>query len=482
MRKRNPPRPAEVSITSLSKKGNGIGVVEGETERFVEVPFSMPGDKLRILMHRKRSGVYGSSLEEILTPSPDRVEARCVHFAMCGGCRWQHIPYAKQLEIKQELITKLFLPHIVPGLSIDSIIPCDPPWEYRNKMEFTFSSDAAGKHYLGLIIDGSRGKVLNLTECHLTHPWFIDALKATRQWWGETNLAAYHPHSNKGSLRTLTVRESLRTGDRLIMLTVSGNADYALQKQHLESLTAFLRDAAEPLTPGSQLSIFLRIQQIAKGTATNFYEILLYGPDHIDERLTIKPAANEEATSLTFAVSPSAFFQPNTRQAEKLYSRALQLLDIRKGCVVYDLYCGTGTLGICVAQHAKQVIGIEISPESSLDARTNAAANGLKNVTILTGSVRDVITRIRQEQSHLLPDIVMVDPPRIGLDEETIKHLIDLNPEKILYISCNPTTQAENIVALKAAGYQITAIQPVDQFPHTVHIENIVVLKRNVVC
>lgn len=479
MRKSNPPQPAEVNITGFSKKGNGIGIVDEGKGLTVEVPFTMPGDKVSVLMHRKRSGVYSSSLESIITPSSDRIEPRCIHFNTCGGCRWQHIPYREQLKIKQELVDKLFLPHIPPGVIIGPIVACDPPWEYRNKMEFTFSSDAAGRHYAGLMIDGSRGKVLNLTECHLAHPWFIDALKATRQWWNEAELMAYHPHSNKGSLRTLTLRDGSRTGDRLVMLTVSGNPDFALQKQHLASFTAFLRDAAEPLDPESQLSIFLRIQQIAKGTATNFYEILLHGPDHINEKLNIQP--KEEAASLAFAISPSAFFQPNTKQAERLYSIALQLLDIPNGSVVYDLYCGTGTLGICAAKHAKQVIGIEISPESSLDARTNVAANGLENVTILTGSVRDVMTAIRQEKTYPLPDVVMVDPPRIGLDPDTIKHLIELHPDKILYISCNPTTQVENIAVLKDAGYQITAIQPVDQFPHTVHIENIVVLKRNVV-
>lgn len=482
MGKRNPPRSAEATIFSLSKKGNGIGVADGETQRSVEVPFTMPGDRLRIMMHRKRNGIYQSNLEGIIAPSPDRIEPRCVHFGTCGGCRWQHISYPQQLAIKQEYINKLFLPHLEKEVAIGPIVACDPPWHYRNKMEYSFSNDAAGKHYLGLIIDSSRGKVLNLTECHLTHPWFIDALKAARQWWTETDLKAYHPHSNKGSLRTLTVRDGLRTGDRLVMLTVSGNPDFALQKHHLESFTAFIRDAVEPIDPSSRLSIFLRIQQIAKGMPTNFYEILLYGPESIEEKLNIQPDLNEEKISLTFAVSPSAFFQPNTKQAERLYSIALQLLEIPKGSVVYDLYCGTGTLGICTAKHAKQVIGIEISPESSLDARTNATANGLKNVTILTGSVRDVITQIREEQSYPLPNIIMVDPPRAGLDDETIRHLIDFNPEKILYISCNPATQVENIIELKKAGYQIEAIQPVDQFPHTIHIENIVVLKRNVLC
>lgn len=476
MSKRNPRQLIEADIIAFTKKGNGMGVVADETQRNVEVPFTMPGDKARVLMYRKRGGVFSSHLEELISPSQDRIEPRCIHFATCGGCRWQHIPYYEQLKIKQEQINKLFRPIINPGVVVGKIVACDPPWEYRNKMEFTFSSDSAGKQFVGLIIDGSRGKVLNLTECHLVNPWFVTALKAVRQWWAETGLTAYHPHSNLGSLRNFTLREGIRTGDRLIMLTVSGNPDFALNKQQLESFVAFMRDVAEPMSPGSQLSIFLRIQQVAKGMTTNFYEILLHGPDHIREVLHIQPNLREPVTALTFSVSPSAFFQPNTKQAERLYSIALQLLDIPNQSIVYDLYCGTGTLGICVAKHAKQVVGIEISPESSLDARQNAVNNGLKNVTIVTGSVRDVMTKIRDDHSFPFPNVIMVDPPRVGLDADTLRHLIELKSRKILYISCNPATQVENIRTLMEAGYQIEAIQPVDQFPHTVHIENIVVL------
>lgn len=477
MSRRNLHCSSEVEITGFTKKGHGLGKTLGETERLVEVPFTLPGDKVQAMLHRKKSGVFDSTLEAVLTPSPLRIEPRCVHFATCGGCRWQHMAYSDQLKIKQEKIASLFNPLISENVTIRPIVACDPPWEYRNKMEFTFSGDAAKNKYLGLIINGSRGKVLNLTECHLTSPWFIHALKATKAWWDESDLLPYHPHLNKGSLRTLIVREGKRTGDRLVMLTVSGEPEYALQKHHLESFVAFIRDAIEPVDSSSTLSIFLRIQQAVKGVETNFFEMLLHGPDHLREILHIE-ARPAESTTLTFDVSPSAFFQPNTQQSERLYSLALQMLDIPSDSVVFDLYCGTGTLGICAAKNAKQVIGIEISPESSLDARGNAAKNKLENVKIMTGPVRDVITAMRKEGTLPVPDVVMVDPPRSGLDPDTIQHLVDLKPNKLLYISCNPVTQAENVEELQKMGYRIMAIQPVDQFPHTVHIENIVILER----
>ncbi len=215
----------------------------------------------------------------------------------------------------------------------------------------------------------------------------------------------------------------------MVVLTVSGNPEFALHKEHLESFVAFVRDAVEPVNPNSNLGIFLRIQQIATGMTTNLYEMHLYGPDHIRETLNIQVHPDEPPTVLSFHISPSAFFQPNSQQAEVLYSTALRMADISPDAVVYDLYCGTGALGLCIAKHAKQVIGIEMSPESALDARTNAKRNGCNNVTILSGAVRHTLQQL-PEQNIPPPDIVMVDPPRPGLDPEALKNLLKLRPPK----------------------------------------------------
>jgi 23S rRNA (uracil1939-C5)-methyltransferase len=473
-------RSVELKISALSKKGNGLGTVERENgiTWHIEVPFTMPGDVVRSTIQRKRGGVYAGKLEEIITPSPDRIAPRCVHFASCGGCRFQHIPYPLQLQFKEAQIRKYFEKSLTPEIDFRPIIGCDVPWHYRNKMEYSFSSDTAGKKYLGLVMDSSRGKVFNITECHLTHPWFVDAVKCVNAWWHESGLDAYYMPKDKGSLRTLTLREGQRTGDRMAVLTVSGNPDFALHKHHLESFTAFLRDAIEPVNPNSHLSIFLRIQQIGKGMTTNVYEMLLYGPDHIRETLNIQIDPKQPSVPLSFNISPSAFFQPNSQQAERLYSIALSMAKISPDSVVYDLYCGTGAMGLCIAKRAKQVIGIEVSPESALDARTNAKRNGCHNVTIISGAVRHVLD-IFEEQKLPVPDVVMVDPPRPGLDPEALKNLLTLSPPKILYVSCNPMTQALNVEELSQHGYRIVAIQPIDQFPQTYHVENVVLLAKN---
>ncbi len=474
------PRKVELVIEHLSKDGYGLGSCElnAQVIQQVEVPFTMPGDKVVAQLLKKRGGVYQSKLDQIITPSPERQTAKCIHFGMCGGCRWQHIPYEKQLHYKEAHLRKVFAKLLTSNVKLYPIVPCDPPWEYRNKMEFTFSNDVKGNHYLGLMMSQSRGKVLNLEVCHLVNPWMIDALKAVRQWWSETELKAYHPYSNTGSLRTLIVREGITTGDRMVMLTVSGNPDFALHQHHIESFTAFIREAVEPVDANQNLSVFLRIQQIAKGTPTNFFEMQLYGPDTIREILHITDRVGGDARPIIFKISPSAFFQPNTRQAEKMYSRAFQMAEIPNGSVVYDLYCGTGALGLCASRRAKQVVGIELSPEAALDARTNAGISGLDNVTILTGSVGHVLNQIKTHDHFPPPDAVLVDPPRMGLDPDALAQILHLKATLIVYISCNPLTQAANIEELCNNGYRLKAMQPVDQFPQTIHIENIAILEK----
>jgi len=251
---------------------------------------------------------------------------------------------------------------------------------------------------------------------------------------------------------------------------VSGDPEYAIGKKDLERFVEGLNKTFDQSS--SLKSIFLRIQHASKGVETNFFEIHLSGTDHIRETLKV----NKE--NFSFHISPTAFFQPNTRQAEKLYAKAIDLAKITKETVLYDLYCGTGTIGIIAAGLAKQVVGVEISPESVMDAKTNVEINGIDNITFVTGAVRNVLTQIKEIGNLPHPDIVVVDPPRPGLDAEVIRTLIEMAPEKIVYISCNPATQVENLPPLLDSGYKIMAIAPIDQFAHTPHVENIVLLQK----
>lgn len=443
-------RICEVEIDKIAKDGKGQGTfldLSGNKQA-IEVPFCMPQDKVEASYKKKRRGIFSGRLLSVLEPAKERQAPRCVHFAACGGCSFQEIPYEKQLEWKQQIVENHF-----SGIGSPlPIIGCLDPWGYRNKMEFSFSQDKAQNRYLGLFLAGSRGRVFNVTECHLVSSWFAEDLGKVRSWWASTDLKAYHPPSDSGTLRTLTLREGITSSDRMAILTVSGNPAFALHQPELKAFQALF----DP-----HYSLYLRIHQAVKGQPTEFYEMHLQGPESLRETLH----------QVNFHVSPAAFFQPNTLQAERLYREALKLADLKPEDVVYDLYCGTGTLGLLSARFVKTVLGIEISPESSLDARENARLNGIENIKIITGSVGDIL---KKKEDYPKPTVIFIDPPRSGLDPQALAEVVALGSKRIIYISCNPETQSRDVKLLKEAGYTTSAIQPVDQFPHTPHIENIV--------
>ena len=322
--------------------------------------------------------------------------------------------------------------------------------------------DKKGERYLGLIKRGGRGRVLNLEECYLVNPWFQTTLETVREWWEESGLLAFHPYKNTGSLRTLTVREGIRTQERMVILTCSGHPDWALKQKDLNAFVEVLNHAVGD----KPLSVYLIIHQAIKGQPTQFFEMHLSGPDHYKEVLRLD-------RDIDFQVSPQAFFQPNPLQAEKFINYSLDLVKSMNKPVIWDLYCGTGALSIALAPYAKEVIGVELSPESILDARTNLKLNNLSNITFVQGDVGKTL----QSENYPAPDLIVVDPPRPGLDKKAIEHLIKARAPKILYIACNPKTQKENCDELIEAGYKISSFQPFDQFPHTPHVENIVLLE-----
>ncbi len=445
----------ELHIEKYSKKGHGIATYEARGP--VEVVGSVVGDHVRVELLKKQKRTFRSQLLEILSPAKSRFKPRCSHVGTCGGCTWQQLNYSAQIHEKDTLIDTLFQP-----TKRHPTVPCINPWAYRNKMEFTFSEDKKGTQYLGLLIARSRGRVINLNECHLTNSWFIDLLKTIRAWWQETQLKAYHPSSDTGSLRTLTLREGKRTGEKMIILTVSGRSEAALSQTHLDTFKETILK-----TLNGNVSIFLRIHQAIKGKPTQFYEHLLHGSEYLHETLQL------EDRTLNLSISPTSFFQPNTLQAEKLYQRALQIANPSPDDLLLDLYCGTATLSMVFAPHVKKVIGVEINPYAVFDARLNLENNALSNVEVLQGDVGEILPTLQES-----PQIICIDPPRSGLSQKSLVYLLHLKPNKILYISCNPRTQHENIEKLLEGGYQLREIQPVDQFPHTPHIENIALLTR----
>ena len=301
-------REEKVVIERLSRKGCGVGSAdfpEGRTVT-VEVPFTISGETVLAKLYSKRKGLYRSLLEKFVEASSDRVESRCSHFGLCGGCRWQHLRYERQLELKRDFIQQHFSTVCESTCQELSVIPCELPWNYRNKMEFTFSMNGAGTRFLGLVIDSSRGCVFDVEECHLAHRWFSEVVCEVKRWWETSGVEAYHLSRDRGSLRTLTLREGMRTGDRMVVLTVSGNSMFALSEEHLKSFVEEVRVIAEDADVA--LSIVLRIQHVAKGVPTRFEERVLYGRGMIYERLHLRHGKNESV--LTFLIGPSVFSSP----------------------------------------------------------------------------------------------------------------------------------------------------------------------------
>lgn len=463
-----PEENALVSVDHFNPRGWGVASLQ---KGKVEVIGGLPGDTLSLRLGKKRRGKWRADLIEILQPSSLRVQPRCSHVPSCGGCTWQQMDYSAQLKEKQERVRALFAPFLESTEFVD-IAPCKDPWRYRNKMEFSFSCNRAGDLFLGLILAGSRGHVFNLTECHLVSVWYVRVLEHVRAWWKQSGLGAYRMNDT-GALRTLVVRESKATGDKLVMLTVSGNPAYALHRSQLNGFLEAVK-ATLPEEQHSRLSIFLRVQQIHKGAPTQFFEMHLHGPDHLLEKMTL---ALDKPVELSFKISPTSFFQPNTRQAETLYALGLKMVSFPKKHVL-DLYAGTATLGMALAANADKVTAIEINPHACFDAEVNKQLNSLTNLEILCGDVGKMLAQLQQQPDFTPPDLIVIDPPRAGLDANALMHLKALLPEEILYISCNPETQVANIKEIISFGYHLIKIHPVDQFPHTPHIENIALLKR----
>lgn len=439
--------------------------------RPVCVPNSLPGETVRCdLFHCKTKKVPGllAKVTEVITPSLSRIQPKCKHFSSCGGCTWQQMPYDEQLAIKEATLRDLFADVVTESCAFYPIIGCPSPWYYRNKMEFSFSQDLKGQKFLGLIMRCSKGRVFNVEECHLVDSWVSKTLQGVLGWWQESTLSAYYPPRGSGHLRSLTMRQAHATGDRVVILTVSGNPDYPMKQSDLDRFLEVCKRIASPQQNGATLSCVVRIQQAHKGRETQFFEMLLSGPDSFRER--IKVGAKE----LEFVLSPSSFFQPNSLQASCIYEKALELACLKPHMVLYDLYAGIGIFGMCASHLVKEVIAIELSADSAYDAKVNSDRLKLANFRM----IRSDVAKALQDKTLPQADVVIVDPPRTGLGPQAIEHITALNPSTIVYVSCNPKTQKIDVQELVKTGYKPVAIQPIDQFPQTIHVENIVILSK----
>jgi 23S rRNA (uracil1939-C5)-methyltransferase len=452
----------ELEIEDLVFGGRGLA---HHDERVVFVENALPGDRVKARVHRRRKDFWEARTLEVLRPSSHRQTAPCPYFGHCGGCKWQNLPYPEQLRHKHKQVDEAL--RRIGGLSdfvLEEIIPADPTYGYRNKMEFSFASrrwlrpeelgreDIPMQFALGLHVPGTFEKVLNIDDCLLQSENANAILREVQNWSRASGLPAYDLKQHTGILRFLVLRQAWHSNELMLNLVTS------------EPVVEVMRPLAEALQRRyPQLvavvnGINARKAQVAFADRVE----LVAGRDYIRERLG----------HCAFNISVNSFFQTNTRQAEKLYAQVAKYAGLSGAEEVFDLYCGTGSIAIYLAADAAHVTGIEVIPEAIGDARANAAANGLRNTTFLLGDVREML--VRQERR---PQLMILDPPRAGMHADVIDRIITMAPARLIYVSCNPTTMARDVQRLQGR-FRLDKVRPVDMFPHTYHIESVALLNR----
>ncbi len=455
----------ELSIEALAAEGKALAKVDGKV---IFVPFAMPGDRVKARILRSKKQFAEAQLLEIIEPSADRIEAKCRHFGHCGGCKWQHVPYTIQLEAKQAHVQDQL--ERIGGLHLPEPLPvCGAPsqWFYRNKLDFSFSQFrwltseeiASGQEFetrnaCGFHVPGRFDKVLELEECFLMDPKADVYRNGIASLARAKGLDFYHPYQHTGLMRNLVLRNN-RNGDWMVWVVFS-------DQDHAASLDLM----AEINQTFPEIHSLLYSFNPKKNDALHDLEVKTFaGASFLTETLG----------ETRFKIAPQSFFQTNPEQTLVLYNRVKELADLKGNEIVYDLYCGTGTIGCFVADQAKFVLGLEYVPEAVDNAFENASLNGFANMHFLAGDLKDLLTNSLSE-TYGMPDVVITDPPRSGMHPAVIAQLLKLAPKRIVYVSCNPATQARDL-ALLAEKYRVSAWQTVDLFPHTHHVENIAVLE-----
>ena len=451
-----------VTIEAVAAEGKALAHVDGIV---VFVDFAVPGDIVDIQVYKKKKNYMEGFIKRIVKPSENRLEPFCSHFGVCGGCRWQPLPYEMQLQAKRQQVEDqlvrighLEVPEIRPTL------PSEKTQYYRNKLEFS----ASNKRWLlksepqdlvepglGFHVGKFFDKVLDIEKCHLQAEPSNAIRLFIKKFCLENGLEFYNIRENHGFFRNMFIRT---TEDGQIMLIIClAQPDEAPRKALLDALVKEFPQIT---------SLFYVINEKLNDSIGDQSPVLYYGKDAIYESME----------GLSFKIGPKSFYQTNSRQAYRLYSVARDFADLQGNEVVYDLYTGTGTIAQFVSKKAAKVFGIEYVPEAIEDAKDNAKRNNITNCEFFAGDMKDVLNEDFIKK-HGRPDVIILDPPRAGIHPDVAQVILKAAPERMVYVSCNPASQARDL-AILCKDYKITTVQPVDMFPHTMHVENVVALKR----
>ena len=466
-KKKNLPVFEHIEITGVAAEGKALVRIN---DIVCFVPNCVPGDIVDLQITKKKHSFMEAKVLRIVEPSKVRCEARCKHFGVCGGCKWQILPYAEQLKYKQQQIVdnltrigKIELPEISPILGSKHI------YAYRNKLEFTCADrkwlpweeiEAAGgldkidsTYGLGFHIPNCFDKVLDIEECHLMPDINNRIRNGVREYARTHGLTFYNEHTHEGQVRTLILRNNHK-GELMLIVSFGEKVTEACMQ-----LLEYLHNEFP------EIISLLYVENLKFNDTIGDLEVKTYfGQEYI----------LEEMEGLQFKVGPKSFYQTNTEQAYELYKVAREFAELTGDELVYDLYTGTGTIANFVSSKAKEVIGIEYVPEAIEDAKVNSKINNIENTRFFAGDMKDILNDAFVAK-YGRPDVIITDPPRAGMHEDVVNVILKAAPKRIVYVSCNPATQARDL-ALLDAKYKVTKVQPVDMFPHTQHVENVVQL------
>jgi 23S rRNA (uracil1939-C5)-methyltransferase len=453
-----------VSIIDIAEEGKGVGKAE---DFVLFVDKAVPGDIADIEIYRKKKNFGEGKIANLKQPSEYRTEPFCEHFGTCGGCKWQHMDYAAQLKFKQKTVAdalsrlgKIDVTGILPivGSPVDKY--------YRNKLEFTFSNkrwlndgenrtdEPVDMDALGFHIPSRFDKILDIKHCYLQSDPSNDLRNSIRDFAKREGFSFYNLKSHEGELRNLIIRTSV-TGE-LMVIVVFAYAD----EEKINSMMAFVEREFPQIT-----SLLYIINQKKNDTIFDQEVLTWKGPQYIHEQMN----------TIKFRIGPKSFYQTNAAQAQKLYEITRDFAEFTGNELVYDLYTGAGTIANFIASHVREVVGVEYVPSAIEDAKINSDINGIKNTRFFAGDMKDVLNADFVQENGK-PDVIITDPPRAGMHADVVERLMEIEAPKIVYVSCNPSTQARDLVVLKEK-YDVVKIQPVDMFPHTQHVENVVLLK-----
>lgn len=467
-KKKELPVVEQVEITDVAAEGKAIARID---ELVVFVPFVAPGDIVDLQLYRKKHKYAEGRVLRIHKYSEDRVEPFCSHFGVCGGCKWQHLPYEKQLFYKQKQVTdNLIRIGKIPLPEISPIKASTKTRFYRNKLEFTFSNKSwltreemqsqdtfECRNALGFHIPGMFDKVLDIKKCWLQDEISNDIRLSIRRFSLENDYSFFDLREQTGLMRNIIIRTS-STGEIMLIVVF-----YENDHEKINALMSHLAGEFPQIT-----SLLYIVNQKANDTITDQIVHVFRGRDHIFESME----------GLRFKIGPKSFYQTNSEQAYELYKVARDFAGLTGKELVYDLYTGTGTIANFVSGNARKVIGIEYVPEAIEDAKENSAINGIDNTLFFAGDMKDILTQ-KFINEYGRPDVIITDPPRAGMHDDVIKTILFASPDRIVYVSCNPATQARDL-SLLDEKYKVMKVQPVDMFPHTHHVENVVLLgKKN---